>query len=305
MPRWLNAIVLVGVALVLGSGPVFAQSPIVLSSLQVQLWPEYDQPSMLVIYDFQLAPGTALPVSVPIRFPKEANLMAVAMHDPAQGPDGALLIADYTESGADNSWQSILVQVERPTMYRVEYYQPLQRAGQTRDFRFEWPGNIAVQNLGISLRMPSDATGVATTPTLQRGRSDTLAGYLESTFGDLDADEAITLDIRYARPSEALTAPQQGLQPTQPLDSSTPGRVMISNYIPYFLGALGVILIGGGAFYFWQTSRGSVSRQPRHRGGRQRPLRPADEIYCHECGTRAQAGDRFCRVCGARLRSSE
>jgi hypothetical protein len=26
------------------------------------------------------------------------------------------------------------------------------------------------------------------------------------------------------------------------------------------------------------------------------------ELYCHECGTRAQTGDRFCRVCGSKLR---
>jgi hypothetical protein len=80
---------------------------------------------------------------------------------------------------------------------------------------------------------------------------------------------------------------------------------MISNYLPYFLGALGVVLIGGGAFYFWQTGRGRASRQSRHRGGMRLPLQRGEEVHCHACGTRAQAGDRFCRVCGTRLRTSE
>jgi hypothetical protein len=301
MWRWRMAVTIVGAMLVMIQLPVAAQSPIVLSSLQVQLWPEYDQPSMLVIYDLQVAPGTQLPASVPIRFPNEANLMAVAM----QGADGSLLNADYLESGADDAYQSILIQVQSPATYRVEYYQPLTRAGGSRDFTFEWPGDLQVDSLAMSVRIPADATGATTDPALQPAKTDQTASYLEGSFNSLPPGQAFTLNIHYVRSTEALTAPEQGLQPSQPLDASTPGRVMISNYLPYFLGALGVVLIGSGAFYFWQASRGRSPRPTRHRGSTRLPLGRSDDVYCHACGTRAQAGDRFCRVCGARLRPSE
>ena len=83
--------------------PVHAQTPIKLSSLQVQLWPEYDQPSMLVIYDLKLPDDTRLPISLTLRLPKDANLVAVA----SQAADGSLLNADYQgpakgETLADN-----------------------------------------------------------------------------------------------------------------------------------------------------------------------------------------------------------
>src|SRR5512142_3522734 len=61
--------------------------PIKLSTLQVQLWPEYDQPSMLVIYDFRVPDSLKLPVSVSLNLPKDAHLVAVA----SQAADSSLL----------------------------------------------------------------------------------------------------------------------------------------------------------------------------------------------------------------------
>jgi hypothetical protein len=55
-----------------------AQSDVTLASVDVQLWPEYDQPSMLVIVDFLVDASTTLPVDLTFRIPKDANLIAVA-----------------------------------------------------------------------------------------------------------------------------------------------------------------------------------------------------------------------------------
>src|SRR4030042_895954 len=158
MRTWLTAVLLVGANLLPVSA--LAQTPIVLSSLQVQLWPEYDQPSMLVIYDFQLAPGTELPVGVSIKFPKEANLVAVAV----QAADGSLMNADYLESVGNDTWQSVIVQIQSPTVYRLEYYQPLTRSGNERQFSYQWTGEYAIQDFGISVRMPAGPTSRVSDP---------------------------------------------------------------------------------------------------------------------------------------------
>ena len=89
MRRWLAFVVLAGTFAFPFAAQ--AQNPIKLSTLQVQLWPEYDQPSMLVIYDFKLPEDVKLPVSVSMSFPKEAHLVAVA----SQAPDGSLLTSAY------------------------------------------------------------------------------------------------------------------------------------------------------------------------------------------------------------------
>lgn len=296
MCRWMTRILL-GVLILAPSGAL-AQSPLSLASVQVQLWPEYDQPSMLVIYDFQVGPGSQLPVGVTIDFPADANLVAVAV----QASDGSLLNAEYAESTGSADAQTIVVQAQSASVYRVEYYQPLVRSGDVREFSFRWPGKYPVDDFGIRLRLPSDASALKVNPPFQPVQDSGAFNLQEKKFGPLQAGQQVSVSLSYSRQSDALAASQQDLQPTQPLDGSTAGRVMLKNYVPYVLAALGLVLIAGGALYYWRSSRSRGPREKHHRPGVAAAQQPGEDEYCHQCGTRAQPGDRFCRVCGSRLR---
>ena len=115
-----------------------AQTPIKLSSLQVQLWPEYDQPSMLVIYDLRLPDDTKLPISITLQLPKDANLVAVA----SQAADGSLLNADYQGPTMGDSRQTISLQIPTAAIYHIEYYEPLSKTGDERHFSYRLGGRL-------------------------------------------------------------------------------------------------------------------------------------------------------------------
>ena len=51
-----------------------AQESTSLESLAIDLWPEYDRPSMLVIYKAVLSPEVTLPTEITFRIPVEAGL---------------------------------------------------------------------------------------------------------------------------------------------------------------------------------------------------------------------------------------
>jgi hypothetical protein len=78
--------------------------------------------------------------------------------------------------------------------------------------------------------------------------------------------------------------------------------VLLSNYLPYILGGIGLVVITGAVVYFWQSGRG-VRPQGRLRHPAQAQSEAKTEVYCHQCGTRAHVADRFCRICGTRLRA--
>jgi hypothetical protein len=68
-----------------------AQEPVSLSTFNVALWPEYDQPTLLVIYKGQIAPQVSLPAEITFRIPSQAGKpFAVAV-----GPN-ADSVADVT-----------------------------------------------------------------------------------------------------------------------------------------------------------------------------------------------------------------
>ncbi len=266
-----------------------AQTGLTLSKLDVQFWPEYDQPSMLVIYDFTVAPDTQLPISVKFHIPLEANLIATASTQ-----NGQLVTIPVVGSSIDGEWQSFTINVEEKTAYHFEYYEPLTFNGDQRTFNYLWDGSYAVSEFSIRVLQPVDATSIVTEPVLKPNEGTDGNTYLESTSFSLPAGKQFQLSLQYQKSTKTLIRPTSDLQPSSPVDENTPGRIALTNYLPYFLGGLGILLIFGGFVY------ANKARRRRHASNAQDDS--DSEVYCHQCGTRAKASDRFCRVCGSRLR---
>jgi hypothetical protein len=277
------------------SFPVSAQGEIALDTFSVQLWPEFDQPAMLVIYDFTLPEDVSLPVDVTLRIPTDATLIAVAY-----APAGNLLNAPYQEPYEENGWQVVTLTVDTVAPYHLEYYAPLTLVDLQRDYAYRWPGDYAVGTFNVSVKVPVDTTEILTDPQMKDATpEDSAQTNLEWGTSNLEAGEQLPIRLTYTKTSDRLSVSDQPLE-AGTVDESTQGRVSLSNYLPYILGGLGVMLIVGGGVYFWQTSKGRPRPRRRHRSHEQDDDNA--NVYCHQCGKRAQAGDRFCRACGTRMR---
>ncbi|MCJ7707189.1 MAG: hypothetical protein MUO38_06170, partial [Anaerolineales bacterium] len=111
-----------------------------IQSLQVDLWPEYDRPEVLVIYRIQLAEGTPLPVTVSVPIPAGAGEpFAVAM---GQGSDGRPLEATYTRQ-VEGDWATITLETES-LRAQIEFDADLTLDGEGREYAFVWPGGVAL-----------------------------------------------------------------------------------------------------------------------------------------------------------------
>jgi zinc-ribbon domain len=293
--RWLVFLFILGITVLPSS--THAQGAINFSTLQVELRPEYDQPSMLVIYDFKLGNSVSLPVNVNFRIPKDGNLVAVALLSNEQ-----LMTADFNGPTIDDGWQIIKVRVQTAATYHVEYYEPISKTGKARQFHYAWMSDYPIDDFSLSIWPPTGITQLMTDPPLNSVASSDGTTSWRRDFGALSASQQVTLRISYNKASDTLTkpGPQSGVQPSQPLGPSTAGRVMLSNYIPYVIIGFGLLLILGGVVYFWQTGRGKNKSRKKRRS--RDDSESNSEVYCHQCGTRAQKGDRFCRVCGTKLR---
>jgi hypothetical protein len=293
MRKWL---VLMLLMLFLAPSQAQAQAAITFENLEVHLWSEYDQPSMLVIYDFQLTADTPLPASVKLRIPRDANIIAVAFDE-----NGGYMNAEFAGPTEEGNWQVVTLFVKAPTAYRLEYYQPLQRDGNVRTFKYQWSGEYAVNTFRIDIQVPEDSTAVKSTPMVPFAPSQPFLNG-SAARENLAAGETYTVDLEYARTSEDSVVQPASPQVTasEPITADTAGRVTLDN-LPYILGGVGLLLIVGAAYYFWQSrSTGPVKTRTR---SQRRDEREGPQTYCHECGTRANAEDRFCRVCGTKIRT--
>ncbi|MBC8508791.1 MAG: zinc ribbon domain-containing protein [Anaerolineales bacterium] len=288
---------------------VQAQDEIRLAYLQVDLWPEYDRPEMLVIFRASLAADVSLPVDVTFRIPAavgDPNAVAVRQ------PDGALLNAMY-ESQTEAQWTYVTVSATSPDI-QLEYYDPqLEKSDDDRRFEFVWLAEYDVDSMLVIVQQPLGSSQMSIEPDLgefQPG-SDGMQ-YYSMEIGAPSAGDEVSVKVDYQKSSDSLSIESFQVQPSAPITDGGTQRSAdfdLLSLLPWLLGGLGVLLVVGGIFWYWRSGRDVTETKPTNRGRRaaSTPEDRMDEgadggIYCHQCGKRAASNDRFCRTCGTRMR---
>jgi hypothetical protein len=294
--------------MILPSG-VGAQGETKLDSININLWSEFDQPSMLVIYEFTVSQDTPLPAEVILRFPKDSNLFAVAEAKDGKWINKAPVAPPAEGEGWQTSWQTITIRAESYQPHRMEYYQPLKLDGNNRQFKFHWFGDYYVKAFTVNFLVPGDSTELVTSPSAEDTKISEDGSLISGsvTKNDLKIMNSFKFELSYQRTSTALINPLDEsttqVEPVAPIGEDTPGRVSITN-LPWIIGGFGLALIGIALFTYWRSTQAQPNENQPRRRHRQKVGEPSEEgqAYCHECGARALAGDRFCRTCGSRLR---
>jgi hypothetical protein len=198
-------------------------------------------------------------------------------------------------------WQILTIAVDAVTTYHFEYYEPIRFNGRARQFSYLWPADYAVEAFNIKAQEPMDTVSLTSEPVLEKTQENG-ANFYSLKPVNLAAGEQFTLNLQYEKSSDALTVPASPVQ-TAPIDETTSGRIPLNSYLPYILVGVGAVLIVGGLLYYFLSGR-ERGQKPRRRN-----RAPSDSesnttsvAHCHQCGTRAKPSDRFCRVCGTRLR---
>ncbi len=282
-----------------------------LTSLAVELWPDYDRPAVLVLLTGELPAATALPATVTIPLPGEADVNAVARFDDT----GTLLSdVDYTTSAGQ------LTLTTPATRFRIEYYAPYEVAEDAYSFTFDWTADLDIEQMTVVVQQPLAATDITITPA-PAGTADRGDGLTYHTLAarPVGAGEPVTVRVAYAVEAPVLSAPSQALPVatdagiTAPETTASTGGGFNPLWLLAIAGGLGLLAV---AWYLGQRQgRASRARKPQ-------PTRPAKTKtaaptppatkptagprpgtrYCHQCGQPAQPEDVYCRNCGTQLK---
>ncbi|MBI5054650.1 MAG: hypothetical protein HZB52_15490, partial [Chloroflexi bacterium] len=107
---------LIALVLIFTASPTLAQTTSALSGMEIELWPEYDKPSMLVIFRGTIAPNVPLPTTLTFEIPSKFTPLAVAYRD----QQGLLYDLKYTTTAGANT-AAITFSVPT-TSFQFEYY---------------------------------------------------------------------------------------------------------------------------------------------------------------------------------------
>lgn len=267
-----------------------------LTALQVELWPDYDRPAMLVLMNGTLPPNATLPATVGIPLPPGAEVNAVArMSDENQ------LMADVEHSVGDDELTITL----NDHYFRVEYYAPYVTNGQQRAYAFNWLSDMAVGQLAMSIQQPAAAENLTIAPeavNVSDSRGDGLL-YHSLPSRAVAPGDLYTVNVSYETPTGALTA-----QPTDQNTGTASQTGLGLGFSPWWLlAAVGVAVLVSGGWYLGQRGGKPSGRARKPAPTRGPKPQPANESarFCHVCGQKAEAGDQFCRRCGTQLKTPQ
>jgi len=291
--------------------PAFAfqeENPVAISRMEIDIWPEYDRPQVLVMYRVQISNETRLPVRISLRIPAKAiSPYKVATRD----LDGLLYNLEYSLQPEGN-WTQIVMTTSSNEIY-IEYYDPrIIKTDNDRRYDFSWICDYPIEKLMVKVQEPKNSTGLEITPSMESGELNIYDGlvYYGYDFGALPVGITFNTSLTYRRTSAELSASNLPVTAATPFYENTGFSHSISKVITQVLDNRSLVVSGSlilaaillmvvvslvagswsNPFRRWAKDRGKDAEQTGDLA--------IQSQYCPHCGKRIYPGDRYCRGCG-------
>ncbi len=306
---------------VAGPAPAAAPAPadtggLTATQMKVSVWPEYDDPRVLVINQADLDSNTKLPTDVSFNIPKGAEIGMACELDASQNhnckPYQLVDKGDY---------QTLTYKVEASKTVFMEYYYEASPAGQTqRDFTYTFRPGFSVGNLTMEVQEPLRATGFTLSPDLPSVQTDSQGlKYHTKDFASVTPAAPIDVKVSYSKPDfNTSVKPKDKNAPSGASGgggSSASSSGSGNRTLFLVLGVLGIGTLFFAGYKVMRPApvmggRGAVRRGPRPtstgtRGTRDRGNASAAALARGGGSGGSKGGTKFCTGCGANLRRQD
>jgi hypothetical protein len=273
-----------------------------LASLDVAIWPEFDSSGQaLVILRGVLADDVSLPATVAVRIPTASGgPHAVASGVPA---DEGLFNLSYTLAD-DEDFTTVTFTTPDP-LFSLEFYESMLLDGDNRSYAYDWPGDLAADELTLEVQEPVGSTSLLMGPELGDSVVDSHGVVVHrGQMGPLESGETLTMNVSYVKTDPRTSAEILGIlgPPTvaQESDDGFPTWVIIVAVVVALAFAVAVAV-----YWRWQVAPAAAPSGPaagRRRRGRSDAGQKEDatpQAFCTQCGHELGSSDSFCPKCGA------
>lgn len=264
-----------------------------IDALAVDLWPDYDRTSVLVLLTGTLSADTKLPATFTLPLPETAKLNAVARIDSSDG----IMKDDIFSSPAPEGLRLTIPDLR----FRVEYYLPYEVNNNRRTFNFTWLAGLSINSFQLKVQRPIYASSLATKPaSMNILKAQDGFTYYAFPVKTISAGQYFSVDVVYTMNKAQLSV--TSLSPTS-TDMQKPGLPSTSktgtgiNWTVVVVVASGIIIV---VIFIRQiaTRRGASDQFVIKNAKAQKQ---PQEGFCNDCGNKVDKDDWFCRNCGTAL----
>ena len=269
-----------------------------IARLQLSIWPEYDDPRVLLIIRGELAPGVTFPTHVTLPVPKEAELIGAGMISEL----GELLLHPHRiiPGGASDTLE---IDLPAPRFFAELYYDPFEGSGDVKRFTYTFEAPYPIAQLDIDLQKPYTASEFVTEPPAMaqesEGRDTT---YHRFAYRDVAAGQPTTFTVSYVKTDPQPSVPKAADAPAaSPAPQGPQDRMLI--YAGILAGVTAAYVLAAILWTGYQRRHAAVTppeTPPRPLPAPSDPPSdaPAAANFCSHCGRALDADYAFCPGCG-------
>jgi len=271
------------------SSNVYAEDPLRISSMDVFIFPEYDQPGVLVQYQGSIIgkADVSNPREVTFLVPKGVGVGAAC----AIKADGNHTSETWKESDAGDGFTQITYKISEPNFHVEYYYNPLVGAPDKK-MDFVYKALSPADEITFDIQHPLKATNFVLTPdSPDSHKADDGFTYHSYSFKQVSAGAKLATSIAYTKtdPNPSVSGEKQT---TASANKSADSNSNLNQAIlvGIFLGAIVI----AGVFFLQKNARraepyrASTTARDASSGG-----------FCTQCGNGLDAEDKFCPRCGS------
>jgi mono/diheme cytochrome c family protein len=227
-----------------------SEANLVMARLRLSIWPEYDDPRVLIMWRGEMAPHQAFPAHITFPLPKGAEIVGAGMIS-----DQNELLRHPYEILPGDTHDSLQLNLPVPRFFLEFYYNPFTASGAEKRFTYAMPTPYPIEGLEVDIQQPLKASNFTLDPIPMEHLTDQQGfTYHQFAYRDIAAGQPQTFTISYTKTVLTPSVPKQQPAPQRPRNVRLlSGNVLIS--LSILVGAS--IVFAGWAWLL----RGS---QPRH-----------------------------------------
>jgi mono/diheme cytochrome c family protein len=269
--------------------------------MRLSIWPEYDDPRVLILIRGEAAPASAFPTTITLPVPKHAELIGAGLIS----EQNTLLNHPYQLVPGD-AHDTLELNLPVPRFFVEWYHDPYTTTGRASEKQFTYSLRLPypLDQLAVDIQQPYEATDFRTDPQAEQQSTGAQGGvFHQFSYSDLQPSQDVTFTITYVKTTDRPSVQKQQAN----AGASPPSTVWGNPTTLAFAILAGVTAIYASGAVLWrhyrQRHETAAATAPPPRSVAATPALPHTANFCSSCGRKLQPNDAFCAGCGRSLQN--